>query len=193
MSLLTPVQKQRRRLIRAAAGICAVSILIFVSFLFQTNSTQKQVQAGNALGEAFSVVELHAVVNRERLRRGIEPLILNQALNQAAQAKAEDMGSKGYFSHVSPIDGKEWREFIVESGYDYQEAGENLANGYEALEEMIGAWLNSPSHRENMLNPAVSETGFGVRSGQLDGFPTVFVVQVFGEAARPEVNTIRVI
>lgn len=193
MRPLTPAQQQRRRLIRMAIGVCAVSVVIFVTFLFQTNSTHQQVQASDDLDEAYSIVELHSVINRERLKRGIDPLVLSPKLNTAAQAKADDMQTKRYFSHVSPIDGKEWKEFIVESGYEYKEAGENLANGYDVLEEMITAWLNSPSHRANMLNTAVSETGFGVRTGELDGFPTIFVVQVFGERAEPRVNAIQIV
>ena len=193
MRPLTPAQQQRRRLIKMALGVCVVSVVIFVSFLFQTNSTNQQVQASDDLGEAYSIVELHSVINRERLKRGIDPLVLNSTLNQAAQAKADDMQTKRYFSHVSPIDGKEWKQFIIDSGYEYKEAGENLANGYEVLEEMITAWLNSPSHRANMLNTAVSETGFGVRTGELDGFPTIFVVQVFGERAKPRINSIQIV
>jgi uncharacterized protein YkwD len=177
---------QEWRLVQVAAGVCLISIISFVVFLFQANTYYiKQKTA-----DIFSIQEIHTVANRERLIRNLKTLGINDKLNAAAQSKAEDMATKSYFSHISPIDGKQWKTFIQESGYEYKEAGENLANGYESVEEMVEAWLDSPSHRENLLNEGVHETGFGIKYGTLNGYPTVFVVQLFGEQSNESVNTI---
>ena len=92
-----------------------------------------------------------------------------------------DMVENAYFSHISPIDGRKWSDFIKESEYDYEIAGENLANGFNDVETMVVSWMNSPSHRENIVNQKVNETGVGIAQGTLDGFPTTFVVQMFGK------------
>jgi uncharacterized protein YkwD len=180
--------QQEWRLIQVAAGLCLISIVTFVVFLFQANSFY--IEQKNQ--DIFTLQQLHSVINRERVKRDLSTLAVNDSLNNAAQKKAEDMATKSYFSHISPIDGKQWKSFIQESGYEYKEAGENLANGYDNVEEMTTAWLDSPSHRENLLNPSVDETGFGIKYGLLDGYPTVFVVQMFGQQQTEQVNIIRV-
>src|SRR6185369_1735151 len=100
-------------------------------------------------------------------------------LAQAAQAKADDMVAKQYFSHTSP-DGRSPWDFISAAGYKYQAAGENLAVNYQQAEEVETAWLNSPGHRANLLNPVFKEIGIGVASGNFQGNNVTFVVQEFG-------------
>jgi uncharacterized protein YkwD len=175
----------KSNLVKVAMAVCLCSIMMFMGFLYQLNNTYDN----RKIKGVFSSQELLAVINRERSNRGIQPLIINKKLEQAAQKKADDMSSKSYFSHISTVDGKEWKNFILESGYEYKEAGENLANGYDTVEEVVEAWLLSPSHRQNLLNKNVSETGFGVKKGLLDGYPTVFAVEMFGEEAQKPVNT----
>ncbi len=179
--------KQEFKLIKIATIICGMSIAAFVFFLFQAN----QVQSVRKTQVGYEAVDLHSVINRERIQRDISPLLVNDKLMAAAQEKAEDMQKNNYFSHISPVNGKAWSEFIKDNDYTYKEAGENLANGYDSVEEMVEAWLNSPSHRENLLNESVSETGFGIVSGDLNNYPTTFVVQVFGEQQAEEANVIQ--
>jgi len=108
---------------------------------------------------------------------------------EASRNKVEDMTANGYFAHISPVDGKKWSTFIRNSGYNYIEAGENLANGFDNTPDLVNAWMNSPTHRDNILNPNVDETGLAVKSGYLDGFPTIFVAQSFGKIDVPAIAT----
>ncbi len=159
------------------AGLtCFLTFAVFIFFLFQNSNFQKEAKASS-----YNDQMVIAAVNQERIKFDLPPLIVNEKLSKAAQNKALDMNKNNYFSHVSPVDGKKWSNFIKESGYNYKIAGENLANGFDDVPSMVRSWMKSPSHRENILNPNVSETGVGVVFGKLNNYPTIFVAQSFGE------------
>jgi len=122
---------------------------------------------------------LFELTNRNRLLAGLEPVKENQKLNQIAYLRAKDMFSKNYFSHSSPEGTSPWYWF-KEEGYNYQIAGENLAIGFLDSEEVIEGWLNSPSHKRNLLNPKFKEMGITVLKGNFQGNEVNLVVQVFG-------------
>jgi len=119
------------------------------------------------------------LTNKERSASGVSVLIENPTLNQAAYEKAKDMISQGYFSHWSPTNVSPWYWF-KKSGYSYKMAGENLAIGFFDSEEVVRAWLNSPSHKANILNPNFQEIGIAVLKGNFQGSETTVVVQLFG-------------
>ena len=98
--------------------------------------------------------------NQERQRHDRDPLTHNDQLAAAARAKAEDMAQRNYWSHTTP-EGEEPWIFIDEAGYQYQKAGENLAYGFLSSTQTVNGWMNSPSHRENILDPVFEEVGFG--------------------------------
>jgi uncharacterized protein YkwD len=103
---------------------------------------------------------LLAETNEERIANGTKALSLNDALSKAAQAKAADMVARDYWSHNTP-DGEEPWVFVVNAGYEYRKAGENLAYGFRDNNDTVRGWMNSPSHRANLLDSAFSEVGFG--------------------------------
>ncbi len=118
------------------------------------------------------------MLNQARLDSRLQPLIENQKLAMAAQMKAEDMVKKQYFSHTSPQGLTPWYWFL-QSGYSYKYAGENLAVGFYDSQEAFSAWLDSPSHKANILGQNYKEVGTAV----LDGFGpnnAIVVVQLFG-------------
>jgi len=93
-----------------------------------------------------------------------------------------------YFSHYSPTGISPW-DWIDKSGYDYYYAGENLAMNFLDTEEVIKGWLNSPSHRENLLNKDYKDMGIAVVSGDFnnEGINRILVVQMFGSKAKPSI------
>ncbi|MEO8065781.1 MAG: CAP domain-containing protein [Candidatus Doudnabacteria bacterium] len=115
------------------------------------------------------------LVNLDREKHGLSDLSLNPTLNLAAYAKAEDMISKNYFAHVSPGGVKPW-DWFKNLGYNYSYAGENLAEGYSDPYELENSWMNSPTHRANILSPFYSEAGLAVVSRN----NTTIIVQFFG-------------
>lgn len=128
---------------------------------------------------AYSADTLVTFTNAARAENGLGALSTNNALGLAALAKAQDILAKDYFAHNSP-DGKTPWDFINESGYTYVYAGENLAIGYTDTSELFTAWMNSPTHRENIVNPNFREIGVAVVSGEFQGAETTVVVQEFG-------------
>jgi hypothetical protein len=122
------------------------------------------------------VIEL---TNIERAKVGAPPVTENSVLSTAARQKAGDMYAFNYWAHVSPT-GKEPWAFFKDNGYNYIYAGENLARDFASPEATVEAWMNSPSHRENLLNPRYKEIGIAVVDGTLQGSDTTIVVQLFG-------------
>lgn len=142
-------------------------------------------QFGYILGYAsdISVADVVAQTNAERAKAGLEPVQFNQTLSNAATAKANDMFAKQYWSHQAP-DGTEPWTFIANAGYRYVAAGENLARDFGVTSDMVAAWMASPTHKANIMNPRYQEIGVAVVNGNLQGIDTTLVVQMFG---RPQV------
>ncbi|MDB5186404.1 MAG: hypothetical protein JWL85_927 [Candidatus Saccharibacteria bacterium] len=107
-----------------------------------------------------SISSLAASTNAKRADDGKAALAINSKLNAAAQAKANDMVARNYWSHNTP-EGKEPWVFIQNAGYSYLKAGENLAYGFATSDETVVGWMNSASHKANMLDGSFTEVGFG--------------------------------
>lgn len=124
-------------------------------------------------------VELVRDTNIERVKAGLAPLQLNSKLNASAAAKADDMLKYGYWSHVSPAGVQPWFWFM-QASYDYSYAGENLAKDFDTSAGVTQGWMNSPTHRENLLNIHYTDIGFAVANGTLEGKQTTLVVAHYG-------------
>jgi len=119
------------------------------------------------------------LTNSARRDAGLPTLSPNGLLQQSAQKKGTDMLKNGYFAHTSPAGATPWKWFD-QVGYDYVYAGENLAIDFSTAEGVHEAWMNSPGHRANILNPRYKEIGIAVVSGEFQGRTTTIVVQHFG-------------
>lgn len=120
--------------------------------------------------------------NTNRVADALSPLKPNALLELAAQEKANDMAANGYFAHTSPSGLTPWYWF-QKVGYNFTYAGENLAVNFTDSEDVINAWMNSPSHRENILNGNFTEIGIATAQGTYNGKSAVFAVQLFGTPA----------
>lgn len=120
--------------------------------------------------------------NTARGEEGKVPLSRSELLDEVARLKAEDMASKGYFAHWSPSGESPWYWF-GQVGYNYVYAGENIAVHFTDSGAVVDAWLNSTSHRANIMNDNYTEIGIGTAKGTYEGYDTVFVVQMFGTPA----------
>jgi hypothetical protein len=123
---------------------------------------------------------LTSLTNEKRIENNVPPLIHNELLAKAATMKAEDMAKNEYFAHTSP-DGKTPWYWLVQVGYKFFSAGENLAVNFFESEDVAKAWMNSPTHRANIIKEDFTEIGIGVANGMYKGKNTVFVVQYFGK------------
>ena len=125
------------------------------------------------------------LTNKEREDLSLGDLRRNATLDMAAQLKAQHMAAGQYFAHYSPDGISPWHWFS-EANYRYIHAGENLAIHFTDSDEVVDAWMNSPTHRANIVNGNYTEIGVGTARGTYEGFNTVYVVQLFGTpAAQP--------
>jgi hypothetical protein len=158
-----------------------LSLIIGLFAVFQIAIGRFSVQFPYILGFASQIppAEIIRLTNQERTSHGLSELKLDPQLSAAAAQKAADMFAKNYWAHVSPTGTQPWF-FITESGYAYRYAGENLARDFSDPGSVVTAWMNSPSHRENLLNSRYQDIGVAVIDGQLEGRDTTLVVQMFG-------------
>ncbi|MBL7142056.1 MAG: hypothetical protein ISS83_00070 [Candidatus Pacebacteria bacterium] len=119
------------------------------------------------------------MTNNARQSSGLTPVTENAVLDNAAFLKAKDMLDKGYFAHYSPTGVTPWH-WVSLAGYNYKSAGENLAVGFYESGQVHQAWMNSPGHAKNILNPNYKEMGIAVLRGNFQGGQTTLVVQFFG-------------
>mgnify|MGYP007083455331 CR=1 FL=1 len=117
--------------------------------------------------------ELLRLVNEERAKVGVAPLVLDAKLEQSAQWKADDMVTYNYFDHVSPNDGKHGYEYINDVGIYCRTDGENITTDTGAgitASATVSRWVDSKPHYAAMINPDNTLTGFGISirsNGQL--------------------------
>lgn len=130
---------------------------------------------------------LDDLTNENRQSQNLSVLTENALLDKVAELRAQDMAQKGYFSHLSP-DGKAPWYWFNQVGYKYEYAGENIAVDFTDSEDVTMAWMNSPSHRANILKNTYTEIGTGIATGVYQGRSTVFVAQVFGKPLRSSVT-----
>ena len=118
--------------------------------------------------------------NKHRQDSGAAPLKPNDQLNAAALAKVKDMFARQFFAHDDP-DGRGAADLAEDAGYEFIAIGENLALGNFADDEaLVQAWMDSPGHRENILQPSYEEIGTAAMRGTFEGHTTWLAVQIFG-------------
>lgn len=160
------------------------SLFFIVIFLFAISYFAHVIKVSypEILGISYSISEndLLSQVNQQRQEKGLPALTLNAQLDDAARIKAADMFAKNYWAHFAPDGSTSPWEFIKASGYNYQFAGENLAKGFTDSSSIVAAWMNSPSHRDNILSTRYRDVGFAIVPGSLQGEDTVLVVEMFG-------------
>lgn len=122
------------------------------------------------------------LTNNERITHGLSTLHYSETLADAARRKADNMLTEDYWAHNSPSGISPWYWF-TQAGYSYLHAGENLAKDFGSPDRMMNAWMDSPTHKDNIVNAKYSEIGVAVVPGILQGQETVLIVQLFGTPA----------
>ena len=130
-------------------------------------------------GEATEIIN---DTNQTRLAFGLPTFKINDKLTKVAELKAADMVKNDYFNHVSPYN-VPMSYWYSQADYNYRYAGENLAVDFTDDRNIITAWMESPEHRENLLDLHYTEIGVAVLRGIYNGHMTNFVVQ---ELSQPQ-------
>lgn len=154
----------------AGAVILAISLAFSSSASASVACPNDVVEASDY--QAYERVEgLLCDLNVVRAENGLRPLRWSWHLWAAAQRMAGDIRTRKYFSHITP-DGRNLADRVGDTGYipdtDDWTLGENLGWGSGALSSPLSiviGWMNSPGHRENVLDPTYEEVGIGVAQG----------------------------
>lgn len=124
--------------------------------------------------------------NKERVSLSIPALTTNALLTKAAYAKAKAIVDSQTFQH--DIGDKHFSSWVKDVDYKYTYVGENLALDFTTSEGTIKAWLNSQSHKKNLLNDKFKEIGVAVIEDKFQGKNTTIIVQIFGTPVIPLSN-----
>ncbi len=158
-----------------------LGIFIAIYLLNQSLIKSLTISKPGVLGYSSEITaqKVYQQTNQQRLKLNLSLLHYNQKLSDSAVKKAEDMFKNNYWAHNSPSGTTPW-DFLKAEEYEYSIAGENLAKDFYDTDSMIKAWMNSPTHRDNIVNSKFQEIGIGVVNGILNGVKTTIVVQHFG-------------
>lgn len=159
----------------------SLSFYIIAILVFQIGLTTIGRYYPSVLSYATNITipELLNETNLRRQQNSVGAVQLNDQLSDAARRKAANMFAEQYWAHISPS-GKDPWSFISAAGYSFLFAGENLARDFGDSKSVVDAWMNSPGHRDNLLNSRYKDVGFAVVNGKYSDHETTLVVQMFG-------------
>lgn len=158
-----------------------VLLLVFIKLVFPYSAFQFASLIGSL--PVFNSRDIIAITNEIRSANKLSSLKANTKLDLAAEEKLNDMAFNEYFAHISPDGVTPW-SWIKKAQYQYRVAGENLAIGFTTPEDTLQAWLDSPSHKANLLNPQYQDIGVAVKGVRIEENQGILVVQMFGSLAQ---------
>lgn len=166
--------------------ILIIGVLLSIGLQTGSLAAYAKHPGGRVLAYANSMTlgSLLADTNAQRAANGFGALSLNSKLDSAAQANADDMAARDYWSHYTPDGNPPWI-WVTNQGYSYQKLGQNLATGFDDEQSTINGWMASPPHRENLLDPDYTDVGFGYANvpdyTAAGGGPMTVVVAFYGQ------------
>jgi uncharacterized protein YkwD len=114
-------------------------------------------------------------INLYRIQNGLRPLQYVDLLEDAANAHADDLWQRDFFDHINP-DGEDPGDRALAVGFCHEYVGENIAAGQSTVTAVMDAWIRSPSHLANLLEPDYVYVGMGY---SVDDFGRQYWVQKF--------------
>ncbi len=163
------------------AAVIGMSVLVVLSFAVSNIQTALWVGSDWLVSTVLPAVIVD-LTNDEREDEDLGQLRRNDSLDVAATLKAQHMAENEYFSHYAPDGTTPWHWFGV-ANYNFVHAGENLAIHFTDSGDVVDAWMDSPTHRANIMKGDFTEIGVGTAEGRYDGYKTIYVVQLFGTPA----------
>ncbi len=105
-------------------------------------------------------LELLSLINNERGKNNLPNLEVDEKLQNVARLKATDLAENSYFSHISPTYGTPF-DMLKTNQISYKTASENIA-GNSSIKGAFESWMNSDSHKKNILSTNYNYTGIAV-------------------------------
>jgi len=109
-------------------------------------------------------VDCAALTNQHRAAAGVAPVTVSAALNVAAHGHSQYQAAIKKMTHDGP-NGLSPGARMTNAGFAWRTWGENVAFGFNDCAAVVNAWMNSPGHRANILNPAYTHIGIAVATG----------------------------
>lgn len=128
------------------------------------STSTPQTPSGVVSGDQALINEVVRLVNVERNNRGLASLSTHSLLMKSAQAYSEDMSERGTMSHYGSPTYGDFPGVINYYNVPWRSVAENIGYGYRSAQSIVNAWMNSPGHRDNILNPNFTHIGVGVSS-----------------------------
>ncbi len=156
----------------------AASLLYRLTLSTQDTSAGTPASAGGPTAGIELTTQEQALLdlmNVERARLHLSPLVVDPKLVELARMKSKDLVDHGVFSHDSPAYGAP-RDMLKAAGVKTSFMGENLAGGSSAPETLM-MWMESQGHRNNVLNPAFTHAGVGICAGPDDTITVVIFIK----------------
>jgi uncharacterized protein YkwD len=145
----------------AFAALVAAPVLALAGPAFAAEAKGKPVHVA-AVDKTAYETQVVALTNAQRQAHGCPALRIDDRLTAAARAHSTDMVQQGYFDHVSP-NGSTFVNREIKAGYPQRgPSAENIAWGYRTPQDVVTGWMNSPGHRENILNCSSIAVGVGL-------------------------------
>lgn len=180
-------RKPRSNLIWIVWGLIALTLAgcepfveFLPPFLRQDTPTQTPSTSGT-VAQSAEIAQMEAAIRQQineiRQERDRVPLENNERLAEVARNYSRQMAEENFFSHVDPK-GVTPAQRVRAGGIIYVMVGENLFKGRnlpQPVEYAVRGWVDSPGHRDNLLQPDYRETGVGIwRQGN-----TYYMTQLF--------------
>lgn len=147
--------------------------------LLKTSSTSSSGSPNTTTTTSFSMSADEKIIfdllNKARTQAGLPKLSADATLFKVARLKAQDMVKNSYFSHTSPTYGSPFK-MMKTYGVSYKVAGENIA-GNPSLQDAVTSWLNSATHKQNILSNSYNYIGIGIKKSDTYGYviSTMFI------------------
>ncbi len=129
----------------------------------KTEAPGKPETPATVSAETLAAAEVLELVNEVRSEAGLSPLTASGSLADLAEQFSDDMAARGFFDHTDPEGLTPW-DRATSAGVSGL-GGENIARGQTDAAAVMDAWMNSPGHKANILNPDFKTLGVGVHFG----------------------------
>lgn len=137
--------------------------MIIYLFIFFLSSGFIPEDHNSVASESYMVTKVNEI-REEGCRCGRKymkpapPIIWNETLEKSARSHAKEMSRYEFFSHYSK-DGRDIGQRLIDHGYRWQVAGENIGEGQKTFDEVLVDWIKSKSHCKMLMDPRVTEMG----------------------------------
>ena len=150
---------------RAPRRVVAAALAVLVGLTIASGSAQAATGGADPGWRA----EMLRTVNALRAQAGVDPLEPCPSLRRAAQGYARVMAATGTFDHIGPDGTAPWDRMRAQ-GFQWQAAAENIARGQTSVQSVMQAWVASPGHAANLVDPRMTKVGFGFAPSPRGGY-----------------------